>query len=175
MIEVSILRDLVAIIGVVAGFTYYVLTVRANQKNSRIALTNNIMQTMLTEESQRRWIELLNMEWTDYDDFEKKYGSDVNPDNYAKRASVWSNCNVLGNLLKRNLADAETLYAAGVTYSVWIWEKYKPIIIEQRRRYSGSDTFDGFEYLANEMLKIKRKHDPSFKVPNTFAHYIPDK
>ena len=28
------------------------------------------------------------MEWKDYDDFEKKYGSDYNLDNYAKRMSV---------------------------------------------------------------------------------------
>jgi hypothetical protein len=174
MIELSAIRDIVAILGVVAGFTYYVLTVRVNQKNSRISLTNNIMQSLLTEESQRRWIDLINMEWTDYDDFEKKYGSDYNPDNYAKRASVFACCNVLGNLLKRNIADAETFYASGATNAVWVWEKFKPIIIEQRRRYMGSDTYDGLEYLAEEMLKIKRKHDPSFKIPTTFAHYIPE-
>jgi len=38
MIELSIIRDLVAIFGVIAGFSYYVLTVRTNQKNQEISL-----------------------------------------------------------------------------------------------------------------------------------------
>jgi sensor domain CHASE-containing protein len=38
MIELSVIRDLVAIFGVIAGFSYYVLTVRANQKNQELTL-----------------------------------------------------------------------------------------------------------------------------------------
>ncbi|TFH03581.1 MAG: hypothetical protein E4H14_16495 [Candidatus Thorarchaeota archaeon] len=38
MIELSTIRDLVAIFGVIAGFSYYVLTVRNNQKNQELAL-----------------------------------------------------------------------------------------------------------------------------------------
>ena len=40
---------------------------------------------------QKEWlkegIELLNMQWTDFDDFARKYDSGVNPDNYALRAA----------------------------------------------------------------------------------------
>ncbi len=35
MFELSVVRDLVAIFGVIAGFGYYVLTVRNNQENQR--------------------------------------------------------------------------------------------------------------------------------------------
>jgi hypothetical protein len=38
MIELSVVRDLVAIFGVIAGFIYYVLTVRDNQKNQQMQL-----------------------------------------------------------------------------------------------------------------------------------------
>jgi hypothetical protein len=38
MVELSVIRDLVAIFGVIAGFSYYVLTVRANQRNQELAL-----------------------------------------------------------------------------------------------------------------------------------------
>ena len=37
MVELSIIRDCIAIFGVLAGFSYYVLTVRANQKNQKMA------------------------------------------------------------------------------------------------------------------------------------------
>ena len=44
MIELSIIRDLVAIFGVIAGFSYYVLTVRANQRNQELALKAQQLQ-----------------------------------------------------------------------------------------------------------------------------------
>ncbi len=174
MVDVQTLGILITATSVTLAATYYILTLRINQRNSRITLTNSMMQTMLSEEAQRRWIELINMEWTDYDDFERKYGSDVNPDNYAKRSAVWASCNVIGHLLRNNIADAETFYQSGGTYSLWIWEKFKPVILENRKRYSSSNAYDGLEYLAGEMLKIMRSHDPSFEFPKTFAKYIPD-
>jgi len=174
MVDYQTIGILITATSVTLAAIYYILTVRINQRNSRITVTNNLMQTLLTEEAQRRWIDLINMEWTNYDDYERKYGSDNNPDNYAKRFSVWSSCNVFGHLLRKNVADAETFYYAGGQYVVWIWEKFKPVILEHRRRYSVSNAFDGLEYLAEEMLKITRKKDPSFEIPKTFAKYIPD-
>jgi hypothetical protein len=175
MVELSIIRDLVAIFGVIAGFSYYVLTVRANQRNTRITLTNSIMQTMVSEEAQRRWIELMNMEWSDYDDFEKKYGSDVNPENYAKRSAVWNSYNMLGNLLMKNIIDAETFYMAGGTWAIFVWEKFKSVLMEHRRRYGSADSYTGLEYLASEMFKIRKQRDPNYQIPKTFTKYIPEK
>ena len=174
MVDAQTLSIVFAGLSVGIAAIYYSFTLRINQRNNKIALTTSIMQTLLSEEAQRRWIDLINMEWTDYDDFERKYGSDVNPDNYAKRATVLNSCNVLGHLLTKNVADAETFYHAGTNTAIWIWEKFKPVILENRRRYSASNAFDGLEYLAEEMMKITRKADPSYEVPKTFAKYIPD-
>ena len=174
MIDVQTIGIIFTAVSVTIAATYYILTVRINQRNSRISLTNSIMQTMLSEEAQRRWIEVMNMEWKDYDDFERKYGSDDNPDNYAKRMSVWSSCDMLGHLLKKNVADAETCYISGGTFAIFTWEKFKHILIEHGRRYGGVDRFSGFEYLAQEMLKLRKQHDPSYEVPKSFTQYIPD-
>jgi len=38
MIEISVIRDFVAIFGVIAGFSYYVLTVRATRRNQDLQL-----------------------------------------------------------------------------------------------------------------------------------------
>jgi hypothetical protein len=107
MVDAQTLSIVFAGLSVGIAAIYYSFTLRINQRNNKIALTTNIMQTLLSEEAQRRWIDLINMEWTDYDDFERKYGSDANPDNYAKRFTVWSSCNVLGHLLRKNVADAD--------------------------------------------------------------------
>ncbi len=174
MVNVQTISVMITAASLTLAAIYYVSILRINQRNSRIALTYNIMQTMQSEQAQRNWIELMNMEWKDYDDFEQKYGSDVNPDNYAKRMSVWSGCNVLGHLLKKGVADAETCFFSGGTFSIFIWGKFKSILNEHSRRYVGSDAYTGIEYLAEEMLKLRKKADPSYQVPETFTKYTTD-
>ncbi len=79
MIELSVIRDLVAIFGVIAGFTYYVLTVKANQKSQKhqqetrqvqflIEFNQQKIQTMVTD-----FNEIMKAEWTDYEDWFSKY------------------------------------------------------------------------------------------------------
>jgi hypothetical protein len=115
------------------------------------------------------------MEWKDYDDFERKYGSDSNLNNFALRQSMFYQMDVLGNLLKSGLADSETIYNTIGMGAVWTWSKFKSVLEENRRRYTGKDAFSGLEYLANEMLTMKMQRDPSYKIPETFARYISDK
>jgi hypothetical protein len=130
------------------------------------------MQSLLSEESWRKWFELLSMEWKDYDDFEKKYGSDFNLDNASKRMNLWYQYDALGNLLRSGLADAETLYNVGSSAATWLWVKFKPIMNEHRIRYG--TTLSGFEYLATEMMKMRMQRQPSFKIPETFTKYVSD-
>ena len=85
MIELSMMRDVVAIFGVIAGFSYYVLIVRMNQRTMRMNLTNNLVEQFRTDEFLRKVTELMYMEWEDYDDFEHKYGSDGNLENYITK------------------------------------------------------------------------------------------
>ena len=163
MIELSVIRDLVAIFGVIAGFSYYVLTVRMNQRNMRINLTNNLVLQFGTEEFIKKVTELTYMEWEDYDDFEGKYGSDVNPENYITRMVVWGSFDSLGMLLMKGMADKEILYNSLFTYnSVQVWHKYKEVIAINRRLYGGSEAWVGFEYLANELYKIRLERDPDW-------------
>jgi hypothetical protein len=53
MIEISIIRDLVAIFGVIAGFSYYVLAVRATRKNQELTLETR--QAQLFMQLYNRW------------------------------------------------------------------------------------------------------------------------
>lgn len=89
MIELSVIRDLVAIFGVIAGFSYYVMVVR-NQKETRQAqLFMQLFQTYVTKEWMTDNWELMTMEWDDLKDFFDKYDSSVDIDNFAKRYRSW--------------------------------------------------------------------------------------
>jgi hypothetical protein len=177
MIEISMIRDLVAIFGVIAGFSYYVLTVRANQKSQRIAEESREVQLVTrnrTFEDNIQEIELLNMEWEDYDDFESKYGSDNNPDNWAKRVTSWDNFNRLGYLVKNGLVEKEPVFELVGTISYVMWEKFGDVIIEIRQRYNQPWAFQYFEYLADDSVKYIQEKGYDTSVPDTFYSYVSD-
>ena len=154
---------------------YYIMMLRMNQRNGRITLTNSIMQSLTSEEAIGTWLELMHMEWSDYDDFERKYGSDFNPKLAAKRLSFWATCDSLGHLLRTKVVDVETLYYSGVSYTWWPWLKFAPIMEEHRRRYVGPSAYRNWEYLAHEMERVSKRLNPAFTVPSSFDSYVPDK
>ncbi len=79
----------------VAAF-YYALSLREANRNRRMTLTTSLMQNFISEEGQKRFIDLMNMQWTNFDDYYKKYDSTVNPENFAKRNCFFNTCEVLG-------------------------------------------------------------------------------
>ena len=178
MVELSIIRDFVAIFGVIAGFSYYVLTVRNQQKTQRTAEQNRQIQLLMeftaTEEGSKRIVELLKMEWTDYDDFERKYGSDNNPDNYAKRTQMWSQADTLGYMLKKGLIDRELLFDRMGTGVHFIWVKFEKVIKEIRSRYNQPLAWIHYDYLIEEYLKYMQEKGIDTTVPNAFFSYVPD-
>ena len=114
------------------------------------------------------------MQWTDYDEFERKYGSDNNPDNYAKRNLVWSQYNVIGYMLKMGLIDREMLFELMHVIPVSLWQKFGEVIKEIRRRYNQPLLGTYFEYLAEEAIKYMLEKGLDTTVPDTFFSYIPD-
>ena len=178
MVELSVIRDLIACFGVIAGFSYYVLTVRNAQKNQRMAEQNRqiqILQTFTqTEEDGKRVVELLGMEWKDYDEFERKYGSDNNQDNYAKRNLVWNQYNWAGYMVKTGLMDREMFFELGGLVPILLWAKFGEVIKEIRRRYNQPLANKYLEYLAEEALKYMEEKGFDTTVPDTFFTYVPD-
>ena len=181
MIELSMIRDLVAIFGVIAGFTYYVMTVRNAQKSHRMAEETRQIQliTQLTsifnEEGTKRDLELINMEWTDRDDFEKKYGSDNNPDNFGKRQAAWNEFDTIGLLLKKGLVDRELLFGdMGFDEAVVFWHKFGDIIKGSRRMYNQPYALINFEYLAEDCSKYYQEKGLDVTPPDTYWHYVPE-
>ena len=183
MVDLALLQSvsyMAGALGVFIAAIFYVLNLRISQRNMRQTLetrklqfVTSITSQLLSEEGQRRYGELLNMEWKDYDDFEKKYGSDYNLDNYAKRMNVWKFYNTLGMLLREKLIEPEVLYRINDINPCLMWSKFKDIIVEQRKRYGGEDAFSDFELLKDEILRVKLSIDPSYKIPEKLMRYVP--
>ena len=50
--------------------------------------------------------------------------------------------------------EAEDRYDMGMHGVIFLWEKYRPIIEENRRRYNGQNYLRDFEYFVGEMLRL---------------------
>ena len=166
MVELATLQAVSYIMGSLGVFiaaVFYVLNMRETTKNRKATLTNNLMQFVTSLERHKIGMELLSMEWEDFDDFYRKYDSTVNPDNYAKRLTHWSYYEILGVQYRTGLLDVETLYAVGGVLIVNMWLRFRPIIEEYRKFDYGKDFFQNWEYLANDLARIKAERDPSWK------------
>jgi len=173
--EIQAIYYMVAATGVLVAAGYYILNMRATLETRRIGLIENISSHVANEEGQKRYFELMNYEWTNYEDFERKYGSENNPEAAAKRYAVLTGFNTMGMLVRKGMVKAEDVYDMGIGGIPLFWEKYKPIVEESRRRYNGKEYCRSVEYLAGEMLKYVQSKEPSYRIPEKQKTYDPNK
>ena len=184
MVDIGLLQSLsyvAAAIGVCVATFYYVMMLREQRRNMRLTLetrrigiVENMIGMLHNPEGWKINYEVMNYEWRDYDDFERKYGSDFNVDAAAKRYYLWSKYNSVGAMLRKGMVEAEDLYDMGIDSTCFLWSKYGAIIEEIRRRYRGKDYLRDLEYLNSEMMRVKLSRDPSYRIPETLTKYIPD-
>ena len=48
----------------------------------------------------------------------------------------------------------------------WNWEKFKDVILASRERMNNPDLFAMYEYLAEEMQKMRLKREHTLDIPN---------
>jgi hypothetical protein len=163
LVDVQTIGVAVTAASVTVAAIYYIINLRETLRNRRVTLANNLMQTFVLEEGSKRWVDLMNMEWKDYDDFQSRYGSKVNPENFAKRNAMWNTCNILGNQYRAGLIDMDTIFACSFTGVALMWAKFKPIIDVYRGSSFSREHYKDFEYLASELAKMIMKVEPTYK------------
>lgn len=166
MMEISLIRDIVAIFGVIAGFSYYVLVVRANQKNQELTLKAQ-QQQLETRQAQlfmsiysrvneisfwtnleeiRRW------EWDDFDDYVEKYESNL--ELKSKYNSVGTFFEGLGVMVKRHHIDVTLVDDLLSGPLMGLWQKFEPVIFEARKRRNMPTMWEWFEYLYDRVKEV---------------------
>ncbi|MCX6653830.1 MAG: hypothetical protein NTY03_01780 [Candidatus Bathyarchaeota archaeon] len=176
MVDLALLQSIsymAGALGVSVAALSFAFNMRTTTKNRRASLTNNLMNSFLSEEGMKRWSDLEIMKWKDFEDFRSKYDSTVNTDNYVKRQAFWNTCDLIGYQYREGLVDLGTVYNAGGIFITYSWLKFKPIIEEYRKTEYGIDDYENYEYVANELLKMKNKRDPSYmkKVKDSYSMY----
>lgn len=157
-----------AAIGVCAAATYYIMTLRVQQTNTKETINNrratfssNQMQFSCSEEWINRYMDVWTMEWSDFEDFKRKYTyPNTSPDLLAKRWVVWYRYDSIGRQYRSGLISLDDL---GVTFGynmIFIWYKFKSVIEEFRGTSFPSDFLSDFECVSEAMLRWLCDRDP---------------
>jgi hypothetical protein len=172
MLDVQTIGVLVTAASVSIAAIYYMLTLKTNQKNLSMNLETRQSQFMsqISDEinSLENWKiawELLGMEWTDWEDFEKKYGSSGNPEAAARRFSLFSKLDNVGWLLKNGVLDPEWVHSQFHMNVTTLWLKFEPQIIQMRKAMRSPTILMGFEYLGRKILEIEKVKAPEALLP----------
>jgi hypothetical protein len=166
MVDIVVLQSasyVAAAIGVCIAAFYYALNLRETTKNRRANLATTLMQSFMSEEGAIRWVDLLKMQWSNFDDYVKKYDSAVNTKNFAERCAFWTTCESLGFQYRKGIVDLETIYNLAGPWIISAWMKFKPIIEEYRRWEWGMDIYSNWENLAGELSEVQVRRDSDFK------------
>jgi xanthosine utilization system XapX-like protein len=155
MLDVTEISAMVAAAGVLVGVIYYILDIRNQAKKRQTDLTMRMYTSWVSEEMTKPFLKVWNLEFTDYNDFKKKYGTYLsdNPEN-AALLSVINSFTIVGLLLQKKLVDPEILSHLPVSMT---WNKVKPIVEGVRKETNDPNWYEEFEYLYNEVKKREQK------------------
>ena len=168
--EIQAIYYMVAATGVLVAAAYYVLNIRNNQKNQELMLKSqeqsfetrqlqifmNIYQTIMSKEFQRDSEEILHKwEWTDTDDYLKKYGNHL--DEHTIAAYIMRTYDGVGTLIRKGLVNPELVYDLTYVMVLEMWEKFEAVLYETRRRFNAPQVYVDFEYLYGVLAGIRAK------------------
>ena len=174
MVDYQTIGVLIAAASVVIGVVNSILASRREEKRQELMLKNQeitletrqaqmymrVYERITNEEMFRKLFELNEWRWDDYEDFMEKYSGDISI--RAKRISVVGFFEGLGMLVKRGIVDPVFIADSIGSHVVRYWNKFGPVVEEERRRSGNKISQENTEYLNNEILRIWEQHPEGF-------------
>jgi hypothetical protein len=157
MLDIPSISAIAAALGVLVGVVIAVVELRNLVKQRHTDLVTRLSSDIaLNRESLEAFVDIVEAEFEDYDDFVKRYGKFISKNQVPMSFMMMGNFyEQIGVLLRNKLIDAslvDQLFPVSI-----IWEKTKPLVEGMRKEYHDPGFFEWFEYLYNEMKKREQK------------------
>jgi len=152
-----IIVSLTQMISVIAAALYYVFISTNTIKTRKAQLFMQIYSSFQKEEFLRQFIDIMNLQWADFEDYWQKYGMVNNPEIASKIHSVGTYLEGIGVLVNRRLIDLELVGELMTGIIERYWEKMEPTIISQREILNWPEAMEWTEYLYKEIKRKKSK------------------
>lgn len=181
MIDLQTISIVMAGVSVTIAAFYYTFTLRYTRMNLKNTLDTRKAQFFMQQYQinasvwfMKRDTDLRRWEWEDYEDFSDKYLENENSEVGATWLSFMMWADGFGYLLKENLVDAEMVYQLGQggIGPIRQWTRFEPIIKEMRERGNNPALFKWFEYLVEEMKRMREQRELSSKWSPTLNRFI---
>jgi len=163
MVDLTLVKDVVTIVGVIAGLTYYIMSVRNQNRTRQAQLFMQVYSKWTDNEFNENYNSIMNREWQDFDEWRQKYGRVNNPKENAIDKTVGQYFEGIGILVKKGLIDIELVDDMMSGLILGWWEKNKSRIIEVREYWNAPNILEWAEYLANEVKTTFIKQHPEAK------------
>jgi hypothetical protein len=166
MVEITlpIVLQIIQTVSLVVGIVYYLTIMRNQQKSQQQQLETRQAQLFMqmyqeeTKKGPHGMMGILEWEFTDYDDFYKKYGPDSNPEAYHDYIYELYNMEGWGVLVREEYVDIRLLALLSGGTVKHLWMKLQPIIYEERKIRNWPRFSIEFEYLYETLIEYSEKH-----------------
>jgi hypothetical protein len=154
MVDITEISAIVAAAGVLVGVVLTVLELRHLRKQRDTDLVVNLYSAFTSDDFLVSMLKVVNLEFEDYRDFVKKYGSLLSETPIS--VAVYKIANYfdeVGTLLHRGVFDLDMVFEFLMIPTLTYCDKLKPLIEGFRKETGSKLGFSWFEYLYNEMKK----------------------
>ena len=152
-----IIVSLTQMISVIAAAIYYVFISTNTIKTRKAQLFMQIYNSFQRQEFLKQFIDIMNLQWADFEDYWQKYGMINNPEIASKIHSVGTYLEGIGVLVNRRLIDLELVDELMTGIIERYWEKMEPAIISQSEILNWPEAYEWTEYLYKEIKRKKSK------------------
>ena len=158
-LTLSVLLQLVQTTALLVGIFYYIMTLRNAEKNRKMQMLQRIYESKYNKEGMQAYFQIWSRKWEDFDDYWENYGPFNHPEHHATFVAEEALLDGLGTLVKKGMIDLDSVYSLMGRRAIMFWVKFETIIKGSRKVVgsSGPDYSENFEYLANELIKIRKK------------------
>ena len=152
MVEASLI-NLVELGVLVVGVVIALQQLRDIQQTRQTELFMTLYNRFSETEYNEKLNEFLTSEWVSWKDMHKKSGPTTEPKTYSRMISLLHYFEGIGVLVQRKQIDPDLVADLMSNTTLQVWNKFKPILEEVREVFERPSSFEGFEYLAEQMMK----------------------
>ena len=163
MVDYQTISIVLTGIGLMIALTYYALQIRNQNRTRQAQLFMQIYNRWTDTEFNENFIDVINRDWKDYDDWNMKFSEKVNPQATARQRTIGQYFEGVGVLVYRNLIDVNLVDDMMSSLLLNFWEKQKPVIMGLREHYKHPQILEWTEYLYNEVKKVVESQHPELK------------
>ncbi|MCW4019922.1 MAG: hypothetical protein NWF14_01645 [Candidatus Bathyarchaeota archaeon] len=152
MVEASLV-NLVELGVLVVGVVIALQQLRDIQQTRQTELFMSLYNRFSETECNEKLNEFLTSEWDSLKDMYDKSGPITDPKTYSRMLSLLHYFEGIGVLVQRKQIDPDLVADLMSNTTLLVWNKFKPILVEVREVFQRPSSFEGFEYLAEQMMK----------------------